>query len=169
MAAATVEISESNGGGPTVTDGISNLNFGSVDAANLVAASNPITAGANSFEKYVRFHVVSMGSATAIDNLRVYAPGASFPIGTGTYLKTSCVTSGYSAQTYAAPVATASAKATTDIPTSEPTANLGIGGSLSGSFAAPGYSDYAVFQVQTNVADTAGSSVTVRFRYDEVA
>lgn len=170
MPAATVEISESNTVSETVTDGISNINLGNNDSANLVTATYPITAGANSYEKWVRFHVSAMGSATKVDNLRVYAPGATFPVSVGTYLLTSATTSGYSAPTFATPVTTTSSSATNNIATSAPgSANLGIGGSLSGSFAAPGYSDYCVLQLQTNASDTASSSVTVRFRYDEVA
>jgi len=170
MTAASVQISETNGASPgSVTDGITNLNMGSTDAPNLNPTTYPITAGANSFEKWVRLRVVAMNDAVKIDNLRVYAPGATFPIGTGTYVKTSCTPSGYAAPTYATPVTTTSAIAVVTMPTSEPAENLGIGGSLSGTFTAAGYSDYAVFQVQTNVADVAGSTVTIRFRYDEVA
>lgn len=169
--AATVEISETNGTAPgTVTDGVSNINFGSADSPNLVAANNAIVAGQNSYEKWERFHVTAMGGSTKIDNLRVYWPGGAFPIGTGTYVKTNTKTSGYSSATYATPVTTASTVATVNLATAEPgSANLGIAGSLTGSFSAAGYSDYGVFQVQTNAADTAGSSITIRFRYDEIA
>jgi len=170
MTAASVQISETNGTSPgSVTDGITNANMGSTDAPNLNPTTYPITAGNNSYEKYLRLRVVAMNDAVKIDNLRVYAPGATFPIGTGTYVKTSCTPSGYAAQSYGTPVASVSAKAVVNLPTSEPAKNLGIGGSLAGTFTAAGYSDYAVFQVQTNAADTAGSTITLRFRYDEVA
>lgn len=170
MTAATVEISESNGAGETVTDGVSTLNMGDSDAANLTAANFPVTAGNNSYEKWARFHVSAMGSATKVDNIRVYAPGATFPISVGTYVKTSCKIAGYSNPTYATPVKTTSTPADTNMVTSVPaSANLGIGGSLAGSITSPGYSDYAVFQTQTNASDTAGGSITIRFRYDEVA
>jgi hypothetical protein len=56
------------------------------------------------------------------------------------------------------------------MPTSEPTgANLGIGGSLTGNLEAAGESDYLVHQIQTDLADTAGSTSTQNWQYDETA
>lgn len=56
------------------------------------------------------------------------------------------------------------------MPTSEPaTANLGIGGSLGGSLEEAGASDYLVHQIQTDAGDTAGSSSTMNYQYDEIA
>lgn len=169
--AATVEIDEQNGTSPgSTTHGISNSNFGSTDAANLVAASNPIVAGQNSYEKYQKLDVTAMGGSTQIDDIRVYWPSGSFPIGVGTYVKTNCRTSGYSSASYATPVTTTSTVATQNLATSDPAAaNLGIGGSLSGALTATGQSDYAVFQVQTNSSDTAGSTITMRWRWAEIA
>ena len=170
MAAATIVISESNGSGETVTDNISSVNFGSADSVNLTASSFPITPGNNSFEKYIRLRVSAMGDATAIDNIKIYAPSASFPVSTGTYLKSNLKTSAYSAATYATPVATTSTVATTNIATTLPaSANLGIATSLTGTLTAAGYSDYCVLQIQTNASDTAGTTITLRFQWDEVA
>lgn len=170
MAAATIVISESNGSGETVTDNISSVNFGAADSVNLTASSYPITPGNNSFEKWIRFRVSAMGDATAIDNIMIYAPSASFPVSTGTYLKTNLATSGYSPATYAAPVSTTSTVATTNIGVVSPgAANIGIATSLTGTLTAAGYSDYCVLQIQTNASDTAGATITLRFQWDEVA
>lgn len=49
--AATVRINEANGVSETITNNISNSNFGSTDATNLVAATYPITANNYSYEK----------------------------------------------------------------------------------------------------------------------
>jgi len=55
-------------------------------------------------------------------------------------------------------------------PTSEPTdANLGIGGSLTGELTTTGESDYLVHQIQTDTDDTAGSTSTLNYQYDETA
>lgn len=170
MAAATVVISESNTASETVTDGISNANFGTIDSPSLATGTYPITPGSNSYEKWLRLRVSAMGDATKIDNIKVYAPGASFPIGTGTYLKGNQNTGSWSAETFAAPVTATSTKATATYATSQPaSANVGISGSLTGSLTAAGYSDYLVLQVLTNAADTTGSSLTLRFEWDEVA
>jgi len=60
--------------------------------------------------------------------------------------------------------------ATQTMPTAEPaSANLGIGGSLSGSLTAAGSSDYLVHQLQTDGADTAGTTTTLNYQYDETA
>ena len=74
--------------------------------------------------------------------------------------KTNARTADYGgAETYAEPVKTASTVADQTMPTSAPaSANLGIGGALAGSLTAEGYSDYLVHQIQTNVADVAGST-----------
>ena len=96
MAAATVEISETNGvmvGGvagspaPSTTDGISNINFGSHDGPNLVvsAASYPIvihaTSRSQSFVKWLQFHLVAIGGSSNISNIRVWKPSGPYLAG----------------------------------------------------------------------------------------
>ena len=165
--AATVEISESNTVSETVTNNISGSDMGSTDAANITAASYPVTPGNNTYEKYQRFHVTNMGGSSKIDNLRVWRTTA---LGGAAVHKTNARTTSYpGAATFATPTASASAYTQT-MPTSEPgTANLGIAGSLSGSFAGTGYSDYLVHQIQTNVSDVVGATTTMHFEYDETA
>jgi len=56
------------------------------------------------------------------------------------------------------------------MPSSEPSgANLGIGGSLTGSLTATGESDYLVHQIQTDAGDTVGSTSDLNYQYDETA
>lgn len=166
--AATVEIDESNGAGETVTHGISNTNMGSVDSANLDPVANPVAPGANTYEKWQKIHVTAMGGSSKIDNLKIWRTGA---LGGSAVHLTNARTSSYGgAPTYATPTASASSVATQTMPTSAPgSANLGIGGSLTGSLTATGSSDYLVHQIQTNVADTAGSTSTMNYQYDETA
>lgn len=166
--AATVEISESNGVGETVTNGITKTDMGSTDAANLDPVAYPITAGNNTYEKWQRVHVSAMGGSSKIDNLQIWRTSA---LGGSALHKTNARTSAYAgAATYATPVATASSVATQTMPTADPAAaNLGIAGALNGALTAAGYSDYLVHQIQTNVADVAGSTSTMNYQYDETA
>jgi len=50
------------------------------------------------------------------------------------------------------------------------TANIGIGGNLVGEITtAPQFFDYILSQIRTNVSATAGTTITITFRYDEIA
>jgi hypothetical protein len=165
---ATVQIDESNGSSEAVTANISNSNMGSVDSPNLDPVANPVTPGNNTFEKYQRFHVTALGGSSKIDNLQVWRTGS---LGGAAVHKTNARTTSYVATTsYTQAKSTTSTVATQAMPTSSPgAANLGIGGSLTGSLTAAGYSDYLVHQIQTNAADTAGSTSTMNYQYDETA
>jgi hypothetical protein len=168
---ATVTISESNGAGETKTNDPTNVNMGSNDSFNIVTATYPITAGLNSFEKWHQIYASAMGGSTNVQNIRVWA---SATLGTGVTHKTNARTAGYEgAQTYAAPSATdrnATYKYSQTMPVAEPgTANLGIAGTLAGTITVAGYSDYLVSQLQTTVSATAGASVTMSFKYDEIS
>lgn len=166
--AATVQINEFNTVSETKTASITNSNMGSTDAVNLTAASYPIVPGENSYEKWQKIEVTNMGGSSAIKNLKVWRTGALG--GSATHV-TNARTSAYGgAETFATPVATSSAVADQTMPTSEPaSANLGIGGSLTGELTATGASDYLVHQIQTDAGDTAGSSTTMNYQYDEIA
>lgn len=166
--AATVEIDEANTVSETLTHGITDTDMGTTDAANMDPVANPVTPGNNTYEKWQKFHVTAMGGSSKIDNLKVWRTGA---LGGSATHKTNARTSSYGgAPSFATPVATVSAVATQTMPTSAPgSANLGIGGSLSGSLTATGSSDYLVHQIQTNAADTAGSTSTMNYQYDETA
>lgn len=167
--AATVVLSETNGVGATVTDDIRNCAFGDTDAPNLFPLANyDISFGTNSYEKWIRLKVTSLGGSTSVSNLRVWITGE---LRSGDGIKTNARTSGYGgAATYTTPTTSTSTVATQTMPTAEPaTANLGIGGSLSGSLTAAGYSDYLVMQLQTAAAAGAGTyrNLVLHVAYDE--
>ena len=165
--AATVEICESNGAGETITHNITDTDMGSTDAANLDPVAYPVTPDANTYEKYQRVHVTAMGGSSKIDNLQIWRTGA---LGGSAVHVTNARTSSYVQKTYVQPVATDSTQATQTMPTADPAAaNLGIAGSLTGSLTAAGYSDYLVHQIQTAAGDTAGSTSTQNYQYDETA
>jgi len=168
MTEATVELSESNTVSETVHDGINNINYGSDDSYDLVPATYPITAGENSYEKWIRLHVSAMGDSNKIDNIQIWKSAGAYV--TGETIDTNLKTSGYSGATYATPTQNESTVATEPMPTADPTqANLGIGGSLSGNLTAIGYSDYWVSQLQTTVSTPAGdvNQKTYTIQYDE--
>lgn len=166
--AATVEIDEFNGVGETVTHNITNSNMGSVDAAALDPVANPITPGNRSYIKYQTIHVTAMGGSSKIDNLKVWRTGALG--GAATHVTNARTASYGGALAYAQPVTTAVTGVDQTMPTSAPgTANLGIAASLSGSLTATGSSDRLGHQIITNAADTAGSTSTMNYQYDETA
>lgn len=163
---ATVELCESNGAGETVTHNVSNVNYGNVDAPNLVPASYPITAGENSYIKYLRIHVTAMGGSNKIDNIQIWKSAGAYVTGEG--IQTCLRTSGYVQVTYATPVKTTYTDQA--MPTADPaSANLGIAGSLTGNLVAAGYSDYWKSQLQTTTSTPAGdvNQKTFTMQYDE--
>lgn len=165
---ATVEICESNGAGETVTHNITNSNMGSADSANLDPVANPITPGNRTYVKYQRLHVTAMGGSSRIEKVQVWRTGALG--GSATHVTNARTSSYGGALTYATPVATAVTGVDQTMPTSAPgSANLGIGGALSGGLTATGYSDYLAHQIVTNAGDTAGSTSTLNVQYDEIA
>lgn len=164
--AATVRINEYNGAGPTTTNGISNSNFGSTDAANITASSFPITSGTNSFEKWQKFEVTALGGSSAIKDLKVWYTGTLS--GSDTF-KTNARTSSYpGAASFTTPTASASTYTQT-MPSAAPAVNLGIAGSLTGSLTGTGTSDYLVMQIGVNSGTVAGTTLTINWRYTEVA
>jgi len=165
---AVVEICESNGAGETITHNITDSDMGSTDAANLDPAANPVVAGENTVEKWQRFHLTDMGGASVIDVLKVWRDGALG--GAATHVTNARETSYAGAATYATPIVTNSTVATQAMPEEEPTgANLGIAGSLAGQLIDVGYSDYLVHQIQTDAADTVGSTSNMNYQYNETA
>lgn len=166
--AATVVINEYNGAGETETAGITNTNMGSTDAANLDPVAYPVVPGENTYEKWQKIEVTAMGGSSQIDNLKVWRTGALG--GSAVHLTNARLTSYGGAESYAQPVATDSSVATETMPSSVPaTANLGIGGALTGALTDVGLSDYLVHQIQTDAGDIAGSSTTMNYQYDETA
>ncbi len=166
--AATVQVNEYNGSSGTITANITNSNMGSVDAANLVPADYPIAAGTYSFEKWQRITVTDMGGSSKISSFKVWRTGALS--GDDTH-KTNAATNDYTATTtYTQPVNTQSTKATNTMPTSEPpSANIGIGGSLTGELTSAGSSDFFIHQIYVDENTTTGASTTINIKYTEVS
>ncbi len=163
--AATFAIHESNGAGETTTVA-SNLNYGSTDAPNLTPADYPITAGDHSYEKWVRCYW--SGTFNKIENVQIWKSAGNYVTSEG--ISTNLTTSGYTEASYATPTSADSTVATYSMPTSDPgSANLGIGGSLSGSLTTTGYSDYWVSQLDTGTDTPPGdvNQKTFTIQYDE--
>lgn len=149
-----IDISESNGAGETVTDSISNGNWGSNDSANLVTTTYPIVAGENSYIKYWRLYWTTEDVYTQLDNIRVYQSAGT--------LSGSDVLEYEADATYATPVAT---ELVGDGPM--PT-TFGTAAAITGTLTAQGqYSSYLATQLQVDIATTAGASgITVTWVYD---
>lgn len=164
----TLEIDEANGAGETLTHNITNANMGNVDSSSLDPVANPVVAGARTFIKYMKMHITAMGGSSKMDNLKVWRTGALG--GSATHVTNARMTTYAGALAYATPVVTAVTAVDQTMPSSVPaTANLGIGGSLTGNLTAVGSSDYLGHQIVTNGADTTGSTSTLNFQYDETA
>jgi hypothetical protein len=150
--AATFLWVESNGSGETTTTA-ANVNFGNADAPNLVPASNPIAAGANSFEKWVRGHFTTY---TSIANLRFWKSAGSYV--TGEAIKAAVNAS------YATPTSNTSIVATSDVPISEGSALV-----PSAPGASPAYCGYITMQLQTTGSTPPGAvnQKTFTLKYDE--
>lgn len=161
---ASFQFSESNGSGPTPTDGITNLNFGSIDDKEIVPASHPVVAGNNSYEKNIRIKFT--GSWTEISNMKFWKYSGDYV--TDEIIKANEVT------TYVQPVETTSTRAVDAIPivvgsaivihSYEGADTITYGSGVSG------YSRYICLQLQTTSSTPAGSvnQKTFRFQYDEV-
>ena len=139
-----------------------NLNLGSTIAANLAPSTYPITAGTYSYEKWVK--ALFDGSFTRIENVQFWKSAGALV--TGEVLN-------WTGQkvAYATPTNVVSTFATAAIGTSAPgSANVSIGGSLSGSLTATGYTDFIVLQSSITTAASAGAtnSKTLVMQYDEV-
>lgn len=162
--AATYVWAQSNGAGETATDlGASGnlFNFKTNDDATPGNYnSNPITAGNASMEVYLRGHFT--GTFNTIDNIQFWM-STDFSPNTGL-----SVVSESNNLTYATP--SASANGDSAVPTSDPgTANVSIGGSLSGNLSSAGYSDYIRLQLQTTGSAAPGDTSLAVFtlQYDE--
>ena len=155
-----------NGAGGTSTDlgSSGNLqNFKSVDSAGIADyAANPITAGNNSFEVWLRGHFT--GTFNRVDDVRVWQ-STNFSPSTGLQIF-------WAGQQviFLQPSQGTSSIATSSIPTSDPgSANVSIGGSLSGSLTTSGFTDHVVLQLRTTSAAPAGdtSLTTITMSYTE--
>lgn len=169
---ATVEIDELNGTAPGVrTHNITNSNYGEVDAVNLDPIANPITPGNNTFTKWQQWHLTALGGSVQIENLK-YFTGGGVAANTTHQFNGNIVQGSYDTTkktVYETPDQLAT-DAPNAVPTSAPaSANIGIGGSLTGALSSPGFSDFVVSIITTTVSAVAGATLTITFRYDEIA
>jgi hypothetical protein len=156
---ATHEFSESNLVGEVVQDGITNLNFGSVDDHELNTTTYPIVRGDASFEKYIRAKFSD--SFTEISNMKFWrSDGLGYK--TGETLKAAANVA------FATPSATPNAD--DDIP-------LVVGSALAiqsaagtTTITAPGYTKYIRLQIQTTGSTPSGAvfQKTLTMQYDEI-
>ncbi len=158
--AVTVNIDVSYSSSNTVVSNVTGITMGSADTEPLDTNAYPILKGTNSYEKWTRAHVTSLGTATSVSNFRVYQSAGTMPTG--------CTLHYGQTATYATPTNAASSIAASTIPTAEPSENLFIAGAAGGSLTAVGYTDYGVFQIQTDSTATAGGSVTITWVYSVV-
>jgi len=159
---ATFAWKEYNGASSTESTP-THLNMVSVDSANADASANPIVAGENSYEKWIKGDF--SGSFTTIDNIKFWKSAGSYVTGETIKWKGAGQTS------YSQPTDNTSTIATEDLPTSEPSeANVSIGGSTTGNLSAAGKTDFIVLQKQISTAASPGQTNTLTFTlsYDEV-
>lgn len=81
--AATVYISETNGpiASPTTTDNVANLNFGSIDAPNIVPSLHPINVGSNGVTKWWRIKLAALGGSSQISNIKIWKSSGAYVTG----------------------------------------------------------------------------------------
>ncbi len=160
--AATFQWAESNGAGEVETIPISNVNFGSVDAANIVVASNPIVRGQNSFGKYIRAKFT--GTWVEISSIKFWKSAGAYV--TGELIKAAANV------IYATPSQVDTGDST--IPTTEGTAlsvNSAEGAPtiVYGASGVTGYTAYIRLQTQSTISTPtgAGNQKTMVLQYDE--
>jgi len=144
------------------TGSISNLNFGSTDSPEPTPLDYPVTAGSNSYEKWIAGSFG--GTFTKVDNVQFWKSSGNYV--TGEVIKWTG-----SETTFATPTQNTSTVAVGSVPVSDPgTTNVTIGGSLSGSLTSVGSTDYIVLQLQTTTSTPAGAVNQKEFtlQFDEI-
>ena len=161
--AATHHWYESNLVGEVEEADISNVNFGNVDAPNIVTADHPITRSENSFSKYIR--CLFTGTWTEISNMLFWKSAGAYVV--GELIKAAAN------EAYATPSQTGTGD--NNVPTTEGTA-LAIQSAEGevtieyGLTGVSGYTGYIRLQLQTTGSTPAGAvnQKTFLFQYDEV-
>lgn len=164
--AATFQWAQKNGvgGAVTILGTSGNLaNYKNVDTPGIADYNtNPISAGNNSYEVWLLGHF--LGTFNRVDGCRFWM-STNFSPSTGLHV----FFTGTQA-IYLQPANGTSSVATSSIPTADPgSANVSIGGSLSGSLVASGYTDHLVLQLRTDTNAPAGdtSLATFTLTYNE--
>ena len=166
--AATVEISESNSAGETVTDGVTRGDWlsadseGDSDKRSTYPITKPPSGNTYAFEKWHRLHVSAWGGSQQIESIRHWVD--SLP-GSGWTIQTSAQTGVPSDETFDTPSDSDSVEADQAFATSDPAA-ANISGTLTGGTV---YSGYVVSQSDVDNTATAGFAQTVSWRYAEIA
>jgi len=150
--AATGSWNEYNGAGSTESADIANLNFGTDDSSALTPATYPITAGSNSFEKYVKIDFG--GTFNYVGSLFFWHSGGAYVTGETLY----CSSSGspWSAVSYATPSMDNSSDTGSIHETIPSDMNLGIGDDVTASLSSAGSTDYVRLQLRTTASTPAG-------------
>ena len=180
--AASVALSESNTAAVTVTDSISNMNFGSADVPNLVPANHPIAQNQpRSFIKYFRVLLVALGGSNNIQDLRIWKSSTADLAAGESYISGGLTTTNAGPQPYATPTNLSDlASGFPTMPTSDPGAqNLGIAGFNNSVFkqmptdtgGPPSRSNYWAFQRKITTGVTPNGALATHvftIQYDEV-
>ena len=136
------------------------LNLGSTNQANLNTSLYPVVAGSYTYEKYFKVHF--SGVFTSVSDVVFYKS-------TGSYVTGEVLNYTGQVTTWATPTNSASSHATTVVPITTPTtANVSIGGSLSGSLVAAGETDWIVLQGSYSANTSAGTTNQKTFTFDWV-
>lgn len=158
--AAGFQWAQRNGAGGTTTIlGTSGnlFNFKDIDTTGIGDyIANPIIAGNNSYEVWLRGHFLP--PFNRVSDLKFWM-STDFSPNTGL----SVFWTGEQV-TYLQPASGTSSIATSSIPTASPgSPNVSIGGNLSGSLVASGYSDHIVLQLRTTAAAPPGDTSLASF------
>jgi len=160
---AELHFCESNGALPGVeTADISNINFGNIDAPNIVPESNQLRRGQNSYSKYIRIKFT--GTWTQISLMKFWKSSGEYK--TGESIKAGAN------KTYATPSQVDTGDS--DVPTTEGTAldiesaegettiDYGVSG-------VSGYTAYIRLQTQSTISTPTGAvnQKTFTFQWDE--
>ena len=147
---------------PDVAD-ITNTNWGSADSANLVAASNPITAGTNSYEKKHAVKFTITASETA-DTFYFGATAGLTGAGDITGNNDTYVFKDVGDKTTLTAPSQTTMTGSSNVPASiaaVPATNI-AGGPADATGEG---SNFFLHQIQVHALSTAGTSITVGFRY----
>lgn len=163
--AATFSWAQSNGSSQVITilgssGNLANFKGNFDDATPSDYAAHPITAGQPSTELWLKTWI--SGTFNRVSGFRFWL-STPFSPATGLQIMWTGTQT-----TYLQPASVTSSIATSSIPTADPgTTNVSIGGNLSGSLVASGYSDFIVMQLQTSTlaaaGDTSLSTVTLSY------
>lgn len=185
--AATVYLSESNGAIESVTDNISNMNFGALDAPNIIPSQHPIGITSSSVAKWWRVKLAVLGGSSQISNIRIWKSS-------GTYVTGEAIGSvlGGSGNAYCASYAHAESQhgggaitvpysgdgtsiistpwSSRLVPTSQPgSGNVFVGGTIAAAIVGVGYSNYTPFGMNTTASTPVGpvNQKVFTVQYDE--